>query len=255
MEALKVESVSKDFGGVRALNDVSFRVELGERLAIVGPNGAGKTTLLNVLNGQQRVTSGRVYLFGTDITDTPIHRRAHSGIGRSFQITNLFPNLTALDSMLLALHGVRPSRLNVWRSNKAYPSLFAKARELLEPMQLWEKRHERVKAMSYGEQRKLEIALGLASKPKLLLMDEPSAGLTRAESAEVASIIRNLGPDIAVIVVDHDMDLVFDVADKIVVMHYGEIISEGHPDVIRGDPRLKEIYMGTEESWSDVRPT
>lgn len=246
MEALRVENVSKDFGGVRALNNVSFRVDVGDRLAIVGPNGAGKTTLLNVLNGQQRVSSGRVYLFGADITNVSVHGRAHRGMGRSFQITNLFPNLTALDSVLLALHGVRPSRFDMWRSNNAYPLLLDRARELLEPMQLWDKRNELVKALSYGEQRKLEIALALASKPKLLLMDEPSAGLTAAESTEVAGIIRGLGSDIAVIVVDHDMDLIFDVAEKIIVMHYGEIIAEGNPTAIRTDSRLKEIYMGEE---------
>jgi len=247
MEALRAEHLSKDFGGVHAVRDISMSVEVGERLALIGPNGAGKTTLFNLLNGQLPPTKGQVYLFGKEITHMATHRRAHLGIARSFQATTLFLNLTVMDNISLALHGTRPSRFQMFRSANAYKSFHNKTRELLESMSLWEKRDEPVHAISYGEQRKLEIALSLASEPKLLIMDEPSTGLTAAESADVIGMIRSLGKDITVILVAHDMDLVFGVAERIIVLHYGEIIAEGAPEEISNDSRVKEIYMGAEE--------
>jgi len=253
MEALKVEHLSKNFGGVQALQDVSFSVKAGEKLAIIGPNGAGKTTLFNVLNGQLSATAGQVYLFGQEITTMATHRRAHLGQGRSFQLTSLFPNLTVLDNTLLAVQGTKPSRFQMFRPATAYKHLFVKAEELLGSMALWEKRGDLVQAISYGEQRKMEIALSLASEPKLLLLDEPSTGLTAAESADVIDMIRNLGPDITVLVVAHDMDLVFGLADRIMVLHYGQIIAEGTPEEIQADARVKEIYIGIEEGTGDAR--
>jgi len=253
MEALKVDGLSKDFGGVHAVRDVSFSVEAGEHLAIIGPNGAGKTTLFNLLSGQLPPTAGRVYLFGQEITNMSAHHRAHLGIARSFQLTTLFLNLTVLDNILLALQGTQPSRFQMFRSATAYKHLFTKAQELLDSMDLWEKKDDPVHAVSYGEQRKLEIALSLASEPKLLLLDEPSTGLTTAESADITSMIRNLGSDITVIIVAHDMDLVFGVAERIIVLHYGEIIAEGTPEEISTDSRVKEIYMGVEEATGNAQ--
>jgi branched-chain amino acid transport system ATP-binding protein len=252
MEALRVENLSKDFGGVHAVCDVSMRVESGERLAIIGPNGAGKTTLFNLLNGQLPPTSGRVYFFGQDITNKAAYYRAHLGIARSFQVTTLFLNLTVLDNILLAIQGTRPSRFQMFRSFTTYDQLYTKAEKLLGSMDLWEKRSEPVHAISYGEQRKLEIALSLASEPKLVLLDEPSTGLTTAESTEFISMIRNLGKDITVILVAHDMDLVFGVAERIIVLHHGEIIAEGTPDEISTDSKVKEIYMGAEETTGNA---
>ncbi len=248
MEALRVERLSRDYGGVQAVRNVSMSVEVGERLAMIGPNGAGKTTLFNLLSGQLPPTNGRVYLFGQEITHLPAHSRAHLGIARSFQATTLFLNVSVMDNTLLALHGTRPSRYQMFRSASAYKALHARARELLDLMDLWKKRDDPVHAISYGEQRKLEIVLSLASEPKLLLMDEPSTGLTAAESADVIGMIRDLGKDITVIVVAHDMDLVFGVAERIVVLHHGELIAEGTPQEIRTDSRVKEIYMGAEET-------
>jgi branched-chain amino acid transport system ATP-binding protein len=247
MEALRVEHLSKDYGGVRAVHDVSMRVELGERLVMIGPNGAGKTTLFNLISGQLHPSGGRIYLFGREITHLPAYRRAHLGIARSFQTTTLFLNLTVMDNILLALHGARPSRFQMFRSSAGYRDLYAKARKMLDLMGLREKRDERVDAISYGEQRKLEIALSLASEPKVLLMDEPSTGLTSAESADVIGMIRDLGIEITVILVAHDMDLVFGVAKRIVVLHYGEIVAEGTPGEISAHSKVKEIYMGAEE--------
>jgi branched-chain amino acid transport system ATP-binding protein len=247
MEALRVESLSKDFGGLHALRDVSFSVKAGEHLAIIGPNGAGKTTLFNLLNGQLSATAGRIYLFGQDITTMATHRRAHLGQARSFQLTSLFLDLTILDNVLLALHGTQPSRFQMFRSATGYMHLLDKAQELLGSMNLWEKREDLVQAISYGEQRKLEIALSLASEPKLLLLDEPSSGLTIGEGAQLVTMIRNLGPDITVVLVAHDMDLVFGMSNRIIVLHYGQIIVEGTREEIQADSRVKEIYMGIED--------
>jgi branched-chain amino acid transport system ATP-binding protein len=247
MEALRVEHLSKDYDGVQAVRNVSMSVKVGERLAMIGPNGAGKTTLFNLLSGQFAPTSGRVYLFGQEITHLPAYSRAHLGIARSFQATTLFLNLSVMDNTLLALHGTRASRFQMFRSSGAYKVLYDRTRELLDLMDLWEKRDDPVHAISYGEQRKLEIVLSLASEPKLLLMDEPSTGLTAAESADIIGMIRDLGRDITVILVAHDMDLVFGVAERIIVLHHGELITEGTPEEIGTDSRVREIYMGAEE--------
>ncbi|MFC1907267.1 ABC transporter ATP-binding protein [Chloroflexota bacterium] len=252
METLRVEGLSKNFGGVQALRDVTFSVEVGERLVIIGPNGAGKTTLFNVLNGQLEATNGRIYFYGKDITSLATHRRAHLGQSRSFQITSLFPPLTVLENCLLALQGTQPSRFQMFRSITAYKHLFTKAQQMLEVVDLWEKREEPVKNISHGEQRRLEIAISLASQPKLLLLDEPSAGLTAGESADVVDMIRNMGKDITAIIVAHDMDLVFGVAERIMVLHYGQIITEGAPDIVRNDSRVREIYMGAGEDTEDA---
>jgi branched-chain amino acid transport system ATP-binding protein len=246
MEALRVEGLSKDFGGVHAVHQVSFSVEVGERLVIIGPNGAGKTTLFNLINGQLLPTSGRIFFLGQDITNMTAHRRAHLGQARSFQIINLFLNLSVLDNTLLGLHGTKRSRLQMFRSMKSYRDLLSDAQECLEAAALWDKRDELVKNLSYGEQRRMEIALSLASKPKLLMLDEPSSGLTRDEASDIIALIRNLGPAITVLIVDHDMDLVFGVAERIMVLHYGQIIVNGKPEEIRMDPRVREIYMGAE---------
>lgn len=247
MEAIRVEGLRKSFGGVVATNNVSFQVDAGGRLVIIGPNGAGKSTLFNLLNGQLPLDSGRVYLFGEDVTRLPLHKRAHRGMARSFQLTSLFPELTVMDNMMLALHGLRTSRFNPFRRTRSYSDLRDKGKELLSLFDLWSKRDEEIRMVSYGEQRKLEIALCLASDPRLLLLDEPSAGLTTAERQGVMEMIRNLPPDIAVIIVDHDMDLVFGLANRIIVLHYGQIIAEGTPDEIQAHPKVREVYMGIEE--------
>jgi branched-chain amino acid transport system ATP-binding protein len=245
VEALVVKDLSKNFGGVNAVQNVCFEVEAGEHLAIIGPNGAGKTTLFNLLSGQLTPTAGRVMFFGQDITNLPTHYRIHLGMSRSFQIASLFLKLSVLQNMSLALHGIRPSRFQMFRSADSYKNVITKAEELLRSMDLWEKRNVLVNAISYGEQRKLEIALSLATEPKLLLLDEPSSGLTADESADITGRIRNLGTKITVVLVAHDMDLVFGVAQRIIVLHYGELIIDGPCDKVRTDPKVKEIYMGT----------
>ena len=252
MEALRVEGLSKNFGGVEALKDVNFAVETGEKLAIIGPNGAGKTTLLNVVNGQDSANSGHIYFMGRDITHLSVYKRAHLGMARAFQSSTLFPSMSVLNNLLLAIHGMRSSRRQVFRSFKTYTEYGVEAERHLNSVNLWEKRDSMVSNLSHGEQKRLEIAMSLALEPKLLLLDEPSSGLTTGESADVAAILRALGPKITILIVAHDMDLVFGIADQILVLHYGEVLCRGTPDDVQCNAKVREIYIGAEDSTNDV---
>jgi branched-chain amino acid transport system ATP-binding protein len=255
MEALKVEGLSKNFGGVQALKNVSFTVEAGERLAIIGPNGAGKTTLFNLLTGQESATAGRIYFFGKEITNMPTHRCAHIGLGRSFQIVSLFPGLTVLDNAMLAVQGINPCRFQLLRPITAYKRLFTEAQKLLGVVALWEQKDKLVKNISYGEQRRLELALSVASKTKLLLLDEPNCGLTMAEGSDIISVVDALEEDITVLLVSHDMDLVFGLTKRIIVLHYGEIIGSGTPEEVKANPMVKEVYMGIKGGTENATAT
>jgi branched-chain amino acid transport system ATP-binding protein len=252
MEVLRVEGLSKDFSGVHALSDVSFTVKVGERLAIIGPNGAGKTTLLNLINGQLRPTTGRIYFWGQDITSMAAHSRAHLGQGRSFQIISLFGNLTVLDNTLITLHGTKRSRFQMFRLTNQYKYILARAQEILTAVALWDKRDELVRNTAYGEQRRLEIGLTLALKPRLLLLDEPSCGLTSSESADIIDTIHELGGDITLLLVAHDMDLVFGVAERIIALHCGRLIADGTAEEIHADLKVRECYMGIEEKTGNA---
>lgn len=252
MEALRVEGLSKNFGGIEALKDVTFTVGSGKKFAIIGPNGAGKTTLLNVLNGQHRANSGHIYFNGRDMTHLSVYKRAHLGIARAFQSSTLFPSMSVLNNLLLAIHGMRPSRLHFFRSFKTYHEYDVEAERHLRSVNLWEKKDSMVSDLSHGEQKRLEIAMSLALEPKLLLLDEPSAGLTTGESSGVAAILRSLGPGITILIVAHDMDLVFGIADHILVLHYGQVLCSGTPNDVQGDARVREIYMGVEDSTDDA---
>jgi branched-chain amino acid transport system ATP-binding protein len=247
MEILKVDKLTKYFGGVIATRNVSFSVEDGEHLAIIGPNGAGKTTLFNLLTGFYRPTSGKIYYRGQSIGDKSDYQRTHLGISRSYQITSLFSQLSVMENLVLALQGTKKYRYQMMRDIKSNRELMSGTEKLLASMNLWELRNEPVHCISYGQQRKLEIALGMASEPRLLLLDEPSCGLTTSESDELSKMIINLEKDISVILVAHDMDLVFSIAERIIVLHYGEIITEGTPEQIKASSKVKEIYMGSEE--------
>ena len=219
----------KSFGGLHAVRDVTLKIMPGDRKAIIGPNGAGKTTLFNVITGIFPATSGQVLLFGQDVTRWPSHRRTALGMARTFQVTSLFPKLTVLDNVLLAIKGVRTSKFVMWRIMSSYRDVYEKAHRLLEQAPFLDRKDVEVRNLSHGEQRQLEIVLGLASDPKILLLDEPAAGLSSGESAEMANFLMRLDPDLAILLIEHDMDVVFDVADHISVLHFGEVLETGPP--------------------------
>jgi branched-chain amino acid transport system ATP-binding protein len=242
---LEAQSLSVHFGGLAAVKRVTFGIEPGERLALIGPNGAGKTTLFNLLTGQLKPSGGKVVFKGQDITNATVYTRTHLGMSRSFQITSLFPYQTVLVNTLIGLQGVEKSRYGFFRPLFRDRALLAAAQELLESTDLWDLREGVVSSLAYGQQRKLEIALSLASHPDLLLLDEPSCGLTAAESADITRRIRDLGAKITVLMIAHDMDLVFGVAERVILLHYGEIACEGTCDEIRSNAMVREIYMGS----------
>jgi len=242
---LELKGLCKSFGGLRAVREVDLAVLPGDRKAIIGPNGAGKTTLFNVITGILPATSGHVLLFGRDVTAWPSHRRTALGMARTFQITSLFPGLTVLDNVLLAVEGLSPRKFVMWRPLSSYGDAYATARRLLEHAGFLDRQDVEVRHLSHGEQRQLEIVLGLASEPKILLLDEPAAGLSSGESAEMAKFLARLDPNLAILLIEHDMDVVFDVAAHISVLHFGEVVEAGATEQIRRSEKVQEIYLGT----------
>jgi ABC-type branched-subunit amino acid transport system ATPase component/ABC-type branched-subunit amino acid transport system permease subunit len=242
--ALTVHSLSKSFGGITALRDVSLEAGSGERLAIIGTNGAGKSTLFKIVAGDLRASSGRIALFGKDITRLPAHRRAKLGIGRSFQVTSLLGRATVWMNAWLAVQGGQRWDLQGLRSAERHRDAAARVEALLTEWDLWELRHVVAAELAYGEQRRLEVVAALASEPRLLLMDEPTAGQTMEESQALARHLSRLPRSVTVVVIAHDMDLVFSIADRIVVMHEGRIVADGTGQQIRDDPEVQESYMG-----------
>lgn len=248
MAMMTMESVSKNFGGLQVLERISFSIETGQIVAMIGPNGAGKTTLFNVLGGQLPASGGSIRFMDQDITCLAPHRRLHLGLARSFQINSLFPKLTLMDNILLALHGAQHPHFRFFRSMKSRRDLYSRAEELMGPIGLWEMRDSPVSSLSYGDQRLLEVAFGLASEPRLLILDEPTAGLSTAEAVDFESTIRHLLGGATLFFCAHDMDLVFNLADRILVLYYGKLIAEGSPEEIKANPEVKEIYLGEEEA-------
>jgi branched-chain amino acid transport system ATP-binding protein len=227
------------------VREVTLEVFPGERKAIIGPNGAGKTTLFNLITGVLPPSSGEIVLFGRDVTRWPSHQRTALGMARTFQITSLFPKLTVLDNVLLAVAGVGHTKLVMWKSLFSYKNMIEKARGLLETAGYWDRRDVEVRNLSHGEQRQIEVLLGLASEPKLLLLDEPAAGLSSGESREMAEFLKRLDPALAILLIEHDMDVVFDVVSHISVLHFGAIVEQGRNEEIRGSERVQQIYLGT----------
>ena len=243
--SLKVDDVSRNFGSLQALLSINLSMEPGARHAIIGPNGAGKTTLFHIVSGTMPPSSGRVHLFGRDITHLPAHRRALLGMSRTYQVTNLFPNLTVLDNVLLGIQAHRPMKLAMHRPRTSYRSLYDKADEMLETWGLSEARDSIVRNLSYGEQRQVEILLALAGDPQVLLLDEPTAGLSTAETQTVTQLIRDLPQDMSILLIEHDMDVVFDLVDHITVLHMGQFLAEGTPQEIQANQSVTDIYLGT----------
>jgi branched-chain amino acid transport system ATP-binding protein len=248
VHALKVEALSKSFGGLQAVKNISFCLEVGERRGIIGPNGAGKTTLFNLVTGQLRPDAGQISMFDRDVTTLAIHQRIKMGLSRTFQVTNLLPNLTVIDNVVLAIQALGPSAFGMFRPLTDYEELYDEAEKLMAPWGLWETSDMLVRDLSYGQQRCLELVLSIASKPKLLLLDEPTCGMTPTEVANITDMIHELGKNIAIVLIAHDMDLIFGLdLHSVNVLHYGQIVAEGSPEEIRLNSKVKEIYLGSED--------
>lgn len=243
---LEIRNVSKNFGGLQALSGLNLRLEPGERRAIIGPNGAGKTTLFHLISGVLRPSSGEIRLFGRNVTRLSPHRRAALGLARTFQITNLFPNLTLFENVLLAVQALEAVKFSCLRPVSAYRGLQARTYELLETWNLRDKAAELVRNLSYGDQRQVEIILALAGRPRLLLLDEPTSGLSAAETTVVAEAVRKLDGSLTIALIEHDMDVAFGLADRVSVLHFGSVLAEGSVGEIKDDPRVTEIYLGGE---------
>lgn len=241
---LTLTDVEVAFDALKAVNGVTIAVPKGERRAIIGPNGAGKTTLFNAITGVIPPTSGQIVFDGHNITRLPPHKRARLGISRTFQITNLFPTLTVADNMILAQRGLSPRKFSLFGSPDADASETRRIAAALEASRMHERTDTLVKELSYGEQRQLEIALALVTAPRLLLLDEPAAGLSPAERSIVAEIIRSLGRELTVILIEHDMDLALGLVDFVTCLHEGQVLVEEPPSDIRNDQRVQEVYLG-----------
>jgi branched-chain amino acid transport system ATP-binding protein len=246
VKALSARNVSLHFGGVQALKNVTVELEQGERRLIIGPNGAGKTTFFNVISGILKASEGVVELYGVPINALPPYQRARLGIARTFQIINVFKGLSVLENLLLALQARERIGIVTYRRVASYGSLIEESNDLLKAWGLTANAHRIVAELSYGVQREIDLLLAMSSAPRLLLLDEPLSGLSDVESARIVALIRDLPRDIAVLMIEHDMNVALDLADKVTVLHQGALIAEGTPDEIRNHPRVNLIYMGVE---------
>jgi branched-chain amino acid transport system ATP-binding protein len=226
------------------VDGVDLAVQPGERRAIIGPNGAGKTTLFNLISGELGVSSGAIHLFDRDITGLPPHRRAALGLARTFQITNLFPSLSALENGLLAVQALTRTKFAMLRPLERFTRLKERALAALRAVGLEDRAATTVRNLSHGEQRQLEIALALAGQPRVLLLDEPTAGLSPGESQLMADLLRGLDPAMTVLIIEHDMDIALQIALHVTVLHYGRVIADGPREAVKADPLVREIYLG-----------
>jgi branched-chain amino acid transport system ATP-binding protein len=242
--ALEVVGLNKHFGGLPATKDVSFHVMPGERRLIIGPNGAGKTTIFNLVTGDLRPDSGSVKLFGQELLGMPTQARVHLGLARTYQILTLFPRETLVHNVVLALLGLKPLRWNPWTFLTGYSEIYADARAALARVGLGDSADRVVSETSYGERRRLELAMALAQKPKLLMLDEPLAGLSQEERQTVRELLDQIPRDVTIVMIEHDMDTALAFAERITVLHYGEIIVEGTRAEVVADPRTREVYLG-----------
>ena len=241
--ALVLDGVTRAFGALRAIEDVTFSVQAGERRAIMGANGAGKTTLFNVITGDFPATSGTVRFFGEDVTLAPAHDRIRMGLRRTYQSSLLFRDLTVRDNLFLAVRGVARGRYSFWRASPRHPSLIA-VQDLLERSRLTHIAETRVSDLAHGQQRQLEIGMALAGAPRLILFDEPAAGLSPAERRELVQLLNALPRHLGFVLIEHDLEIALSVVDRVTVMHNGRVLKHGLPAEIEADPEVQAIYMG-----------
>jgi branched-chain amino acid transport system ATP-binding protein len=241
---LKTELLSVRFGGLSALSEVNFEVGRNEVRAVIGPNGAGKSTFFNCLTGVLCPTSGRIIFDGEEITGLRSNLISQKGVARSYQITNILPNATALENVRIAVQ----SRRHAWNMvshHSAFADINRKAEAALQSVGLFDKAHVPAANLSHGEQRNLEIGIALATEPKLLCLDEPTAGMSAAETGETKELIRRIAKDLTILIVEHDMEVVMELCHRITVLHYGRILAEGTPEEIQENPRVQEVYLKT----------
>jgi branched-chain amino acid transport system ATP-binding protein len=244
MSALTIKDLCKSFGGLHVTTDVNLDVEPGERRLIIGPNGAGKTTLFNLITGELTPDKGSIHLFGQDITKTPSRRRPHLGMARTYQIITLFANDTIMHNVSLALLGLSPSRWNPLIDIKRQGHFVEHARAALERVGLAHIAGRPLSQTSYGERRRVEIAMALAQNPKILLLDEPFAGLSIDERQDVHKCLMAIPRDVTIVMIEHNMDVALEFAERITLLHFGEIIVEGNRAEVVADPRTREVYLG-----------
>jgi branched-chain amino acid transport system ATP-binding protein len=242
-DALTLEGVTRTFGALRAIEDVSFSVAAGERRAILGANGAGKTTLFNCITGDFPATAGKVRFFGEDVTDLPPFERIRQGIRRTYQSSLLFRDLSVRDNLFLAVRGVSRGRFGFLRPRASHPSRAA-TQDLLERVRLSHIADQPVSSLAHGQQRQLEIGMALAGAPRLILFDEPAAGLSPAERRELVGILTALPRHIGYVIIEHDLDIALRVVDRVSVMHNGRLFKQGAPHAIEADPEVQDIYLG-----------
>ena len=241
--ALELQNVSRHFGALKAIDQVSFIVEAGQRYAVLGSNGAGKTTLFNAITGDFPPTSGRVLLFGEDVTELAVHERIRRGLRRTYQSSLLFRDLSVLDNLYLAVRGVSQGRFRFVRTDRNDNSWPA-AQALLEHARLTHLANTKVSALAHGQQRQLEIGMAMAGSPRLILFDEPAAGLSPAERRELVNLLNALPRHIGYVIIEHDLDIALRVVERVTVMHNGRVLKHGTPDEIQNDPQVQAIYMG-----------
>jgi branched-chain amino acid transport system ATP-binding protein len=242
--AVEVADLVKEFGGLRAVDGVALRVPAGERRILIGPNGAGKTTLFHCVTGTLRPTAGRVALFGRDVTHLPEHRRTALGMGRTFQISNVIADLTCAENLTLAAVGTDRRKWVLHRPVAAFDDLRRTALASLALVGLEHRADLAVRLLSYGERRQLELALALASRPRVLFLDEPCAGLSPSERVRISRMIAGLPRDLTVLMIEHDMDVALGLADRVTVLHRGRVILEGAPGEVQANPEVREVYFG-----------
>jgi branched-chain amino acid transport system ATP-binding protein len=244
MTVLAVNGMSKSFGGLHVTRNVNLAVEAGERRLIIGPNGAGKTTLFNLITGELAADSGSILLFGRDITRVPSHRRPHLGMARTYQIITLFPRDTILRNVTLALLGLSGLRWNPFVDLDRQHALIGRARDALVQVGLDHIAQRPLSETSYGERRRVEIAMALAQNPKVLLLDEPFAGLSIDERRDVRELLQKIPRDVTIVMIEHNMDVALELAERITLLHFGEVIVEGTRAEVVADPRTREVYLG-----------
>lgn len=244
MFALRVDQVSKNFGGVQAVSDVSLHVPIGERRALIGPNGAGKTTLFSVIAGEYRADRGAIELFDTDITHGSVQKRAKLGLGRTYQISQLFRQLTVEENLFLAAAAKEKLAYHLFSRWQNHSEARAWVRSVADQVQLGDYLNARVDELSHGLQRQLEVGMAIASRPRLIMLDEPAAGLSPSERTVLTRLISGLARDLTLIIIEHDMEIVLEIADQITVLHRGAVIAEGSPAEVRSNPEVQQVYLG-----------